>query len=234
MTASGALQGRQDRGRRSAGMMLSRAQRPHHDEVVTLLPGDPRGARLASACPTTSAESGGSRSLGGSWISVVARLGDLLHRGSHGRTQTPAMAVHELTGMADGGDPGAGTSSALGGRLPGDDDLLHPAATAAWTLGGTPRASAPSRPARARPMYTVPRRPAAERAQAAAGAQDSQRERQVDRCRSCADRGEVDGRTLLSQVTPQVLKAARTRSRDSRTAASNRPTRVKPGRPWTA
>ena len=36
------------------------------------------------------------------------------------------------------------------------------------------------------------------------------------------------------KVQPQFFIAARTRSRLSRTAASGRPTRVNPGRPWAA
>ena len=196
----GALQGRQDRGQTLGEHGLPCARRPHHDEVVAPGRGDLKGSP-GFGLPDDIGQVRWLAVLGGGWIGVVVQLGDLLHSGGHGRAQTPAVAVHELTDMADGGDPGAGDQFGLGGRLPGDDDLFHPGGDRGLDAGQDTahRVHRAVQPELA-DVHGASQETGRGAPEPPAGAQDGQRERQVQSGARLAQirRGEVDGQALLS------------------------------------
>ena len=132
---------------------------------------------------------------------IVAGLGDLLHRCGDGVAQAPAVALHELSDVADGGDPGARNQLGLGSCLPSDDDILHPGGDRGLDTGQdaahrVDRAVQPELADVHGASQDVDRRAS----ESAAGAQDGQRERQVQPGAGLTQvrRGEVDGQTLLA------------------------------------
>ena len=130
-----------------------------------------------------------------------------------------------------------GTRRASARQSWGTTIRLTPAAAAQETAGRTPRtgrteASSPSSPMKTVPaMASMAWRDSSWRAPRTARARLRSKPVPV-LGRSAGERLAVTRRS--PQAVPQVDRAARTRSRDSRTAASGSPTRVKPGSPWDA
>ena len=139
--------------------------------------------------------------LGSDRRSLTSGLGDLLDRRGHGCVQSPSVTLDELTDVADSGDPGAGDQLGLGGRLLGDDDLLHPGSDRGLDTGqdAAHRVDRTVQPELA-DVHGSSQETGRGPSEPAASAQDRQRERQVQPGSGLAQvrRGEVDGQALLS------------------------------------